>query len=269
MNFKHTLNQMAGSAAAWGIGRYMSTLDYRVAYYDPSADPARPEFDGNKIYCFWHEYILFPLYLRGHNNLAMLLSKHRDADVLSETARRMGFDFVRGSTFRGGSAAVRELIARSEHTNLTITPDGPRGPRRAMAQGPVYLSSKIGRPLVLMGFGYSRAYRTPTWDRFAVPLPYCRARAVVSPPIQIPPDLDRVGLETYRLQMEQLLNRLTCEAEAWAESGTHKENEQPLRRESSRNRYRRFHRPHPIPRPARRIVDRISDAARQDYTAAR
>jgi lysophospholipid acyltransferase (LPLAT)-like uncharacterized protein len=249
MTLKHTLNQMAGSAAAWGIRGYMSTLDYRVAYYDPSVDPARPEFDGNKIFCFWHEHILFPFYLRSHNNMAMLLSKHRDADVLSETARRMGFDLVRGSTFRGGSTAIRELIAKSRDTNLTITPDGPRGPRRAMAQGPVYLSSKIGRPLVLAGFGYSRAYRAPTWDQFAIPLPFCRARAVLSPPIQIPPDLDRTGLETYRVQMEQLLNRLTCEAEAWAESGTHKVNEQPLRRASS-HRKRRFDRPHPVPRPA-------------------
>lgn len=247
MKYKHILNQMAGSAAAWGIRGYMSTLDYRVAYYDPAVDPARPEFDGNKIYCFWHEYILFPLYLRGHNNLAMLLSKHRDADVLSETARRLGFDFVRGSTFRGGSAAIRELMAKSADTNLTITPDGPRGPRRAMAQGPVYLSSKIGRPLVLMGFGYSHAYRTPTWDQFAIPLPYCRARAVVSPAIQIPPDLDRTGLESYRVQMEQLLNRLTCEAEAWAESGTHKCNEQPLRRAFNRHRHRRLDPPHQCP----------------------
>jgi lysophospholipid acyltransferase (LPLAT)-like uncharacterized protein len=242
------LNKLAGAITAWGVRSWMSTLDYRIAYYDPSVDPARPEYDGPKIYVFWHENILCPLYLRGHNNFAMLLSRHRDADVLSEVARRMGFEFVRGSTFRGGSVAIRKLIAKSGDMNLTITPDGPRGPRRVMAQGPVYLSSKIGRPLVVMGFGYDRPWRTPTWDEFAVPKPYSRARAVISPPIQIPPDLDREGLECYRVRMEQLLNRLTCEAEAWAASGTHKVGEQVLRREFAYAR-RRVDVAHGIRRP--------------------
>lgn len=244
-----SINKAAGSVGAWSVRAWMSTLDYRVAYYDPSVDPARPEYDGTKIYCFWHEYILFPLYLRGHNNLAMLLSRHKDADVLSEVARRLGFEFVRGSTFRGGSTAIRELIAKSRQTNLTITPDGPRGPRRVMAQGPIYLSSKLGRPLVLMGFGYDHPWRTPTWDQFAIPKPFSRARAVVSPPVQIPRDLDREGLEHYRVQMEQLLNRLTCEAEAWALSGTHKNCEERLERAFAYERHRRIDNAHALRKP--------------------
>jgi lysophospholipid acyltransferase (LPLAT)-like uncharacterized protein len=231
--------KFAGAIASWGIRAWMRTLDYRVVYYDPSVDPTRPEYFGPKIYVFWHENVLFPLYLRGHNNFAMLLSRHSDADVLSEVARRMGFDFVRGSTFRGGSEAIRELIARSRDTNLTITPDGPRGPRRVMAQGPIYLSSKLERPLVLMGFGYDEPWRTPTWDRFAVPKPFSRARAVISPPIQIPANLTREGLEKYRVQMEQLLNRLTSEAEAWAESGVPKMDDEVIRRDFAYERRRR------------------------------
>ena len=244
------LNKLVGAMTSWGVRTWMRTLDYRVAYYDPSVDPARPEYTGPNIYVFWHENIMFPLYLRGHNNLAMLLSRHRDADVLSEVARQLGFEFVRGSTFRGGSTAIRELMAKSRNTNLTITPDGPRGPRRVMAQGPVYLSSRIGRPLVLMGFGYDRPWRTPTWDQFAVPKPFSRARAVISPPVQIPPNLDREGVEHYRARMEQLLNRLTCEAEAWAMSGTQKSCEEVLRRESAyERRHRRIDAPHKLKRP--------------------
>ncbi len=245
------LNKLVGGMTAWSVRCWMRTLDYRIAYYDPSVDPARPEYSGRKIYVFWHENILLPLYLRGHNNFAMLLSRHRDADVLSEVARQMGFEFVRGSTFRGASAALRELIVKGRDTNLTITPDGPRGPRRVMAQGPVYLASKMGRPLVMMGFGYDRPWRSPTWDQFAIPKPYSRARAVISPPVQIPPDLDRQGLEHYRRQMEQLLNRLTCEAECWAESGTHKVGEQLIRREFAyeRRRRRRIDAAHHVRRP--------------------
>ncbi|MBX7071557.1 MAG: lysophospholipid acyltransferase family protein [Pirellulales bacterium] len=227
------LNKTAGLVAATTVRSWMSTLDYKVAYYDATVDPVNPRWSGQKIYVFWHEYILFPLFLRGRSNLAMLLSRHQDAEILSYAAHHLGFEFVRGSTNRGGMAALRELLRRSEQMNLTITPDGPRGPRRELAQGPIYLSSKLQMPLVVMGFGYDRPWRAKSWDRFAVPRPYSRARAVVSPPLRIPARLDRDSLEQYRLQTEQLLNRLTCEAEAWAESGTRKLNERPLRREPS------------------------------------
>src|SRR4051794_13293162 len=169
------LIKLGGLAAAEGIRAWMSTLDYRGVFYDRSVDPALST-GGQRIYIFWHENILFPLYLRGHCNLAMLLSRHRDADILTELARHLGFEFVRGSTFGGGSAALRELLRKSQDMHLAITPDGPRGPRRVLAQGPIYLSSKLGLPIVAMGFGYDRPWRMPTWDRFAVPKPHSHAR---------------------------------------------------------------------------------------------
>ena len=115
------------------------------------------------------------------------------------------------------------VSGRGNYTqNLAITPDGPRGPRRQLATGPIYLSSKLKTPLVAVGIGYDRPWRLHTWDRFAVPRPFSRARTISSPRIQIPPDLNRAGIEAYRRRVENLLNRLTTEAECWAESGTRK-----------------------------------------------
>ena len=217
------LNKFAAILGTTAIRNWMDTLDYKVAYYDRAIDPVFPECEGQKIYVFWHEYILFPLYLRGHCNMAMLLSRHRDAEILSYAAHHMGFDFVRGATNRGGVAAIRELLEKSRRMHLTITPDGPRGPRRQMAPGSIYLASKLGLPLVVMGYGYDRPWRiTSAWDRFAIPRPFSRARAVPSHEIFVPPNLDRQGIEYYRQKIEQLLNRLTLEAEAWAESRTRK-----------------------------------------------
>jgi lysophospholipid acyltransferase (LPLAT)-like uncharacterized protein len=199
----------------------MSTLDYKAAYYDRSIDPVFPECKGQKIYIFWHEYILFPFYLRGHCNMTMLLSRHRDAEILSYAAYHLGFDFVRGSTNRGGVAAIRELLDKSRRMNLTITPDGPRGPRRKMAPGSIYLASKLGLPLVVMGYGYDRPWRVKkAWDHFAIPRPFSRARAILSGEIFVPANLDRDRIDYYRQKIEQLMNRLTTEAETWAESGT-------------------------------------------------
>ena len=132
------LTRAGGLLASVSVRAWMRTLDYRVAYYDPAVDPAHDQCVPG-IYVFWHEYIMFPLYLRGHCHLAMLLSRHRDADILARVAHHFGYDCIRGSTYRGAATAVREMIRRDNDTHLAITPDGPRGPRRCLAQGPSLL----------------------------------------------------------------------------------------------------------------------------------
>ena len=198
-----------------------SQLDPRQ--YDPAVDPVAAACREQRIYIFWHEYILFPIYLRNHCNLAILLSRHRDAEMLTYAAGMMGFDVVRGSTRRGGTAAIRQLLLKSRAMHLAITPDGPQGPRRRLAPGAIYLASRLRMPLVVMGFGYDRPWRfRRAWDQFALPRPFSRARAIPSGEIHVPPGLDRDGIEHFRDKIERLLNRLTLEAEAWAESGTRK-----------------------------------------------
>jgi lysophospholipid acyltransferase (LPLAT)-like uncharacterized protein len=220
--------KFGGLVVAKGIRAWMSTLDYRAVFYDRSIDPIRGE-GGQRIYVFWHENILLPLYLRGNCNLAMLLSQHPDAEILAQVAYHMGFDCVRGSTYHGGSKAIWELLERSRNQHLTITPDGPRGPRRQLALGPVYLASRLQLPLVVMGFGYDRPWRANSWDRFAMPRPFSRGRAIIGPSMIVPRDLDRDGMENCRLRAERLLNDLTDEAEAWAVAGTRKAGEVAIR----------------------------------------
>ncbi len=217
------------------IRQWMGTLDYRVDFGDPTVDPVNPDYRGTKIYVFWHENILLPLYLRGHSNIAMLLSRHHDADILARVAVLMGFGVVRGSTFKGGSVALRELASRAGSENLTITPDGPRGPRRRLAPGCVFLASTMRIPIVIMGFGYERPWRLGTWDRFAIPRPWSRARGVMSRAIHVPPDLDRDKLEQQRSGVERLLVHLSDEAEAWAGSRAQRPGEALVRKEPSRH----------------------------------
>lgn len=223
MKLDHPLiHAYGGLLARLAVHAWFDTLDAQVAYYDPAADPASPVGGGRRIYVFWHEYLLLPFHMRGGCGLAMLLSQHRDAGILNEAARLGGFGVVRGSTRRGGASALRQLLDQGELTHLAITPDGPRGPRRSLAQGAVYLASKLQMPLVALGMGFDRPWRVNSWDRFAIPRPGSRARAILSPEIRVPCELDRAGLEHFRRRIESLLNDLTCEAEAWAASGERK-----------------------------------------------
>ena len=214
---KSIVNKFGGLCAATSVRAWMGSLSYQACIYDRSTDPVLPEFDGPVIGVFWHEYLLLPFYLRGRSNTAILTSRHRDADWLSEAARHLGFEIIRGSTSRGGGQALLELI-RAGDKNVGIACDGPRGPRRQMAPGPIFLASKLQVPLITYAVGYDRPKRLRSWDQFALPRPFSRARWIIGPRMHIPPNLDRAGVEHYRCQVEQILNRLTTEAEEWAES---------------------------------------------------
>jgi lysophospholipid acyltransferase (LPLAT)-like uncharacterized protein len=152
--------------------------------------------------------------------------------VLFRLGHHMGFECVRGSSYRGGAAALMELSRVGADMHVAITPDGPRGPRRELAQGAVFLASRLGLPIVPMGLGYDRPWRLKSWDRFAVPRPWSRARGVVGPEIYVPQDLDRGALELHRQGVERLLNELTIEAECWAESGARQRGEVVIRRQA-------------------------------------
>lgn len=230
MKLTHPLiTNVAGLVMTAVIRRWMDTLDFRWALYDRAVDPALDSPGPKRIYLFWHEYVLLPLDRRRHSNVTMLLSRHRDGDVAARVARHQGYGVVRGSTHDGASASLRELIQISRRSHLTITPDGPRGPRRVMAVGPIFLAAKLGMPIVPMGFGYDRPWRLNSWDRFAVPRPFSRARTIMGPEMHLPRKLDRDGLEHYRVEVERMMNRLTLEAEAWAEAGTPKVGDLPIR----------------------------------------
>ena len=176
---------------------------------------------GPKIYVIWHESILAPIYLRAHCRIAILISRHRDADVLASVARHAGFGCVRGSTNNGGSEALRELSDYSRENHIVFTPDGPRGPRRVMAPGPVILAMRTGLPIVPIAMGYQKAWRMKTWDRFALPKPFSNVYFWMGSELFLKnrsdqATLDRDEVEEARKWVESELNRCTDSAEAWA-----------------------------------------------------
>jgi hypothetical protein len=237
-SFVNKLLALSGAAAVCG---WMNSVEHKLAYYDPAVDPAFGDAGGQRIYIFWHEYILTPVYLRRRCNVTMLLSRHRDAEFLARIAFHFGLNSVRGSSYRGATSALRELMREGRTAHIALTPDGPRGPRRKLATGPIYLASKLNLPLVCVGIGYDRPWRLRTWDRFAIPRPGSRSRTVFGPEIAIPANLDRDALEHVRGGVERLLNRLTVEAEAWAEAGTAKLEETPGRPGPFDRRHDRSH----------------------------
>ena len=127
-----------------------------------------------------------PAYHYGRRDIHVLISEHADGQMIAEACRHLGFRVVRGSATRGGVEAVRQMVRRSRSAHLAITPDGPRGPRRQVQPGVVYLAAPTGLPIVPFGIAFERAWRMNSWDRFAVPWPWSGAVCVTAEPIHVP-----------------------------------------------------------------------------------
>ncbi|MDO4627664.1 MAG: lysophospholipid acyltransferase family protein [Planctomycetia bacterium] len=222
-------DRFLGLVGAWFLHRYSSQWDARLwgadsAFYPKSRNPGGPY-----MYAFWHEYILLPVSFFGHCNVATITSKHHDAEIATLLSRHMGFRIFRGSTTRGGTEALRSLLAAGkEGAHLTMMPDGPKGPRRTMSLGTVYAASKLGFPIIPTGMGVSHAWRANSWDRFAIPKPFSRIRFVMKDAIFVPDRLSRKELEEYRGLAEEKLHEVTLDAENWALTGNERSGEVAL-----------------------------------------
>src|SRR5262249_17845039 len=193
-------------------------VSYEYRPLGPNVDPTRPGITSRYIYAFWHENMLCLLSQYAQPNIHVLISRHADGQLIAELARHLGFGLVRGSTNRGGVEAVRQMLRLSQDAHLAVTPDGPRGPRRIIQPGLIYLAARTGLPIIPIGIGYRRPWRMHSWDQFAVPRPFTHMKCVTAEPICIPAEADKEKLEHYRCQVERSLLEMCELAERWAEA---------------------------------------------------
>jgi lysophospholipid acyltransferase (LPLAT)-like uncharacterized protein len=132
-----------GRVGALAIRGLVGSSRFHFRYADPSVNPEVARRTGQRyIYAFFHEAMLFPAQYWSWPEMQILISDHRDGEMITQVVRRLGFGVVRGSTTRGGARALREMTRRIDRGHLCVTPDGPKGPRRHVHQGLVYLASR-------------------------------------------------------------------------------------------------------------------------------
>ena len=138
-----------------------------------------------------------------------LISASRDGDLVSILIERSGYGTIRGSSSRKGVIALRQLVdALAAGMNVLITPDGPRGPVYEASHGVVFLAQKTGAPVVPINMEYSSCWRLKSWDRFFVPRPFAKLRAIFGSPLQVQPTADADQLEAERLRLQNAMMSL-------------------------------------------------------------
>jgi lysophospholipid acyltransferase (LPLAT)-like uncharacterized protein/tetraacyldisaccharide-1-P 4'-kinase len=204
-----------GLTVALGRGAFQIAKTWRFRQIGDPGERPDPR-DGPVIYAFWHEHLLPLAALHANEGIRVLVSRHRDGEIISRLVLRLGYETVRGSSTRGGPAALLEMIRAGQagHT-LAFTPDGPRGPRRRCKPGVIKAAAETGLPIIPVSIAVRRGVRLDSWDRFLIPAPGAMVYASYGPPMWVS-DTDPASEARAMQQLERALavEVKRCEAHA-------------------------------------------------------
>jgi len=173
---------------------------------------------GPVIYCFWHNRLalcvaVYQRYVRPWKTtagMAALVSASKYGAFLSAILEAFRIHAVRGSSSRRGPQALLELTGCAENGfDLTITPDGPRGPRYVVQEGVMSLAQLTGLPIIPASYNLNWKIQVNSWDRFQIPLPFARCDINVAKPVRVPRDCTDSERETLRQTIEQTLRSMS------------------------------------------------------------
>ena len=170
----------------------------------------------NPIYAFWHGRMLAFCYSNRRQNIHIMVSEHRDGEIIARIVRLLGFVPVRGSTTRGGRKALFQIAGRiGTGKDVAITPDGPKGPRWRVQPGVIALAQRTGMPIIPAANGVSFGKTLLSWDRFLIPMPFSKVAVLLGSPISVPRKICGEDFEAKRAQLERALQELTHKADTF------------------------------------------------------
>jgi lysophospholipid acyltransferase (LPLAT)-like uncharacterized protein len=172
------------------------------------------------LVAIWHGRLLYflHLYMQRYRRfpVTVLVSRSRDGEFISQVSKWGGVHTTRGSSRRGGSQALLEIIRQVRAGTLAMfTPDGPRGPRYRVQPGIVTVAKKTAAPIVPVTYNARWKRVMKSWDRFVVPLPFSRVVVVCGDPIYVPAEASAALCEAKRQEVETELRRITAIADGY------------------------------------------------------
>lgn len=165
------------------------------------------------ILCFWHGRMLMMFKSwKGDHKLHMLISNHRDGEIIANVNQKFGYGWIKGSTNRGGSQALREIFkVFRKRESVGITPDGPRGPRYKASLGVITIARLAKVDILPLTYSTTNGKIIKSWDRFFIPFPFGRGVFICGNPIKV--SASTQSDEEFRQQIEIKLNQLTKTAD--------------------------------------------------------
>lgn len=152
-------------------------------------------------YALLHAHQIGAVVANDERDLAAMVSRSADGELLVPSLRVRRVRAVRGSTRRpgrdkGGRAALTELATLCrERVPVLLAVDGPRGPRNHVRRGVIDLALEVGAvilPTVVTCSG--RWILARTWDRMQIPRPFAAVAVIFAEPIEPRPGEDAEAL---------------------------------------------------------------------------
>ncbi|MFN2635817.1 MAG: lysophospholipid acyltransferase family protein [Gemmatimonadaceae bacterium] len=164
------------------------------------------------IFALWHGQLLPLLWHHRGEGVAVLISEHRDGELVARAASSLGYSLIRGSTTRGADRALISLVrVLKDGKEVAITPDGPLGPASTFAPGALVAAQRADTFVLPVGVSARRAWHLRSWDRFLIPKPFTRLTVAYGEPARVlGTDARSAAAEGHRFEM--LLNEAVSRA---------------------------------------------------------
>ncbi len=168
----------------------------------------------NFIYAFWHDQLLMcPFTWKNDFDIMVLISKHKDGDIISKVISYLGFKTIRGSTSnpekiknKGGFIAAKKILfSLKNNICVGIAPDGPRGPRHEVADGIINIARMSNKKIIPVALGFKSKWTLNTWDEFIVPKFFSKINVAWGEPIEVSNDDN----SQYQILLKSKLDLLT------------------------------------------------------------
>ncbi|MEG3619008.1 lysophospholipid acyltransferase family protein [Magnetovibrio sp. PR-2] len=164
---------------------------------------------------FWHGRLIPSLFGWPYaSTLHILSTPHRDGQIAAKAYNRFGIKTIWGSTKKGGTEAVRNIIKVLKSGGVVaLTPDGPKGPRQRMQQSSVDIARMTGAKLVPFGISATKLKWRNSWDCMVIPKPFSHYIIIFGEPMEIPRKASKEEYETLRQEFENRMNALQLEVD--------------------------------------------------------
>ena len=162
---------------------YALGATWRVKVHGRQGLLDRAPTDSRVVLTLWHGQML-PILWAHRQPTGVMISEHKDGEIIARIVGRFGFFGVRGSSSRGGTRALLEAVqVLKRGADMAITPDGPRGPRHSFAAGALVLAHRAGVPVVSLVAHVDRKWQLRSWDGFEIPKPFARVTIEYGEPV--------------------------------------------------------------------------------------
>ena len=220
LSYKKILRtKLAYSVICWVGAKYIKFVSFTNSWSFINKKYVENLWKKNEafILCFWHgRLLMMPLSWNKKKKINVLISTHSDGQLLSKTVKHFNIETITGSSSKGGSEAIRNIIkSLKSGISIGMTPDGPRGPRMKVNSAIIKIASLTGHKIVPLSYSVKKKFFLNSWDKFLVALPFGKGCFIWGKPIKIKKNISTNEDLKLSKRLENNLLKLTKKADRY------------------------------------------------------